>query len=75
MHRLHAFLDKEDGHAPILIGPLIGAVGAVLLGVGAGNDNDGLAIAGGIVLAVGLLGGAFIRHMTMDWEMFRRTEK
>ncbi|MBE7520273.1 MAG: hypothetical protein HS107_13625 [Thermoflexaceae bacterium] len=75
MHGFLSSLNNEDGHAPILVGPLIGAVGAVLLGIGAGNDNGGLAVAGGVVLAAGLLAGAFIRHMTMDWEMYRRTGK
>ncbi len=75
MRRVLAAIRAEDGHATTLIGPLAGAVGGVLLGIGAANDNDGLAIGGGIVLGVGLLAGSILHHMVMDWEMFRRTEK
>lgn len=75
MRRVLAAISAEDGHATTLIGPLAGAVGGVLLGIGAANDNDGLAIGGGIVLGVGLLAGSILHHMVMDWEMYRRTEK
>lgn len=63
----------EEGHALPLLGALVGAAGAVMLGFGAANDNDGLAIAGGIVAAVGIVGYDLLRHVFIDWEFFRRT--
>ncbi len=65
----------ERGHALPLFAALVGAAGAVLLGVGAANDSGVLAIAGGIVAAVGLLAHELVRHVTIDYEFFRRTSK
>jgi len=75
MERLLTAVNREEGHAPTLIGPLVGAVGAVLLGIGAAKDNGTLGVVGGIVLAVGLIAASVIHHMVIDWEMFRRTSK
>lgn len=65
----------EEGHAIPLVGALVGAAGVILLGIGAANDNDGLAIAGGIVAAVGIVGYDLLRHIFIDYEFFRRTQK
>jgi uncharacterized membrane protein YebE (DUF533 family) len=65
----------EQGHAPPLIGVLIGAAGAVLLAIGSAGDFAALAIVGGIVLAAGLLAMSVLNHVTVDWEIFGRLEK
>jgi uncharacterized membrane protein YebE (DUF533 family) len=66
--------EGEEGHALPLLGALVGAVGAVLLGIGAANDTGWLALTGGIVAAVGFVGGNILSHVTIDWELYRRTE-
>ncbi len=73
--RLLTAINREEGHAPTLIGPLVGAIGAVLLGIGAAKDNGTLDVIGGVVLAVGLIAASVIQHMVIDYEMFRRTSK
>ncbi len=73
--RMLTAINREEGHAPTLIGPLIGAIGAVLLGIGAAKDNGTLDVIGGIVLGVGLIAASVIQHMVIDYEMFRRTSK
>lgn len=70
-----ALAGGEEGHAVPLVGAIVGGVGVVLLGFGAANDNDGLAIAGGIVAAVGIIGYDLLRHIFIDYEFFRRTAK
>ncbi len=68
-------INNEDGHARTILGPIVGAVGAVLLGIGAAKDAGALAVIGGIVLGVGLVATSVIQHMVIDYEMFRRTTK
>jgi len=65
----------EDGHAPPLLGVLIGGAGAILLAIGSANDSGALAIIGGIVLAVGLLATSVLQHTTVEWDIFGRLEK
>ena len=66
---------NEEGHALPAVGSLIGGIGAILLGIGAANDSGGLAIAGGIVAAVGIIGGALLEHVKIDYDIFGRLEK
>jgi uncharacterized membrane protein YebE (DUF533 family) len=66
---------REDGHALPGTAALIGAIGAVLLGIGAASDMGWLSVVGGIVLAVGVLGGSVLDHMTVDYDVFARLEK
>jgi len=70
----NVFEEGEEGHALPFLGALVGSVGAVLLGIGAANDNSALDITGGIVTAVGFLTANILRHVSIDWELFRRTE-
>lgn len=73
---LNAIVRGEDGHAGTLPGLLAAVGGAVMLGIGAGGDDLGwLAIAGGIVLAVGLVGMSVLDHMIVDYDMYARLEK
>jgi hypothetical protein len=53
---------------------LAGAIGAILLGIGAANDSGGLAIAGGVIAGVGFLAASILDHMKIDYDLFRRVE-
>jgi hypothetical protein len=67
---------SEDGHGGTLAAPVIGAVGAVLLGIGAAGDDMGwLAVTGGIVLAVGLVALMVINHGTIEKGMYGRLDE
>ena len=76
--RMAAFIDAihqgEEGHAGSLPGIAIGAVGAILLGIGAAGDTGWLAVVGGIVLAVGLTAMMVLNHMAVDYDIFKRLE-
>ena len=50
-------------------------IGAVLLAVGAVNNQDILTIAGGVVLAVGLFGAAILQHMAIEYDIYDRLDK
>lgn len=63
---------NEEGHMGPAAGGFVGAVGAVLLGIGAANDTGWLAIAGGIVVAVGLLAGHIYTHREVDYSIYER---
>ncbi len=65
----------EQGHAGPLPGALVGAVGAILLGIGAAADTGWLAIAGGIVLAVGIFATLILQHMMVEYDIFGRLDK
>ena len=76
MDRMRDFIEHgEEGHGMPLVGVLIGAVGAIVLAIGAANDTGALAITGGIVLAVGLLATLVIQHMTVEYGIYDRLEK
>lgn len=66
---------NEEGHAAPAVAALIGAVGAILLGIGAANDTGALAIVGGILAAVGILGGPLLEHVKVDYGIYERIEK
>ncbi len=71
-----ALVQGEEGHGPTLMSPLIAAVGAVLLGIGAAGDDMGwLALTGGIVLAVGLVALMVINHGTVEKDMYGRLDE
>ena len=65
----------EEGHGMPLIGALIGAAGAIVLAIGAANDTGVLTIAGGIILAVGLIAMLVIQHMTVEYGIYDRLDK
>jgi hypothetical protein len=54
---------------------LVAAAGPIILAIGATKGNDATTIIGGIIAGVGILGYAIARHVTIDWELFRRTSK
>jgi hypothetical protein len=67
--------DDEAGHAVPGLASLVGAAGAVVLGIGAANDSGAIAVIGGIVLAVGFLAYTLLDHMNVDYNVFGRLEK
>ncbi len=73
--RLLTRAHREDGHERPALASLIGAAGAVLLGIGAANDSGALAIVGGIVLAVGLVAAMLVHHVTIDWQVMGRLDR
>ena len=72
---LRTLHEDESGHALPGATALLGAIGAILLGIGAANDSGGLAIAGGIIAGVGFLASALLEHVTVDYGLYDRIEK
>jgi hypothetical protein len=71
-----AIREGEEGHAGPLPGILLGAVGAVLLGIGAAGDDLGwLAIAGGILLALGFVAAFLMNHILVEYDIYARLEE
>ncbi len=68
-------LHREEGHGVTLPGTLAGMVGAVLLAVGAVNNQDVLTIIGGVVLAVGILAASLLQHMGVEYEIYGRLDE
>ncbi|MGE3074592.1 MAG: hypothetical protein AB7N24_00570 [Dehalococcoidia bacterium] len=66
---------SEEGHAVPALASLLGAVGAILLGIGAANDSGALAVVGGILAAIGILAGPVLEHVVVDYNIFDRLEK
>ena len=73
--RLAALLNSEAGHGVTLPATLAGMAGAVLLAVGAVNNQDVLTIIGGVVLAVGLLASSMAQHMLIEYPIYERLDK
>ena len=67
--------DDELGHAGTLPGLVIGAGGAIALGIGAATDQGWLAIVGSVVLAVGFVAAAVLNHMKVEYDIFARLDK
>ncbi len=75
LQRLTTLLSSEEGHGITLPGTLAGMVGAVVLAVGAVNNQDVVTIIGAIVLAVGLLATSLLQHMGVEYEIYDRLNK
>ena len=73
--RLATLLNGEAGHGVTLPATLAGMAGAVLLAVGAVNNQDVLTIIGGVVLAVGLFAGSMAQHMLIEYPIYERLDK
>lgn len=67
--------EGEEGHALPGVAALAGAVGAILLGIGAANDSGALALTGGIVAGVGFLAASLLEHVKVDYDLYGRLEK
>lgn len=72
LNRVH---EDESGHIDVGLASLVAGIGGVVLGVGAASDSDAVAIAGGVVLGLGILVGGFLRHRTIDYDIYARLEK
>lgn len=72
---LRRIRDDESGHAEVGVPPLLAAVGAIVLGYGAAGDSDVAAVAGGFVLAAGLMAMALARHRAIDYDVWRRLDE
>lgn len=66
---------QEQGHAQPLAGYLVAAAGIIALGIGAANDTGWLAITGGIVGGLGILGGFALGHRAVDSDLYGRIER
>jgi len=66
---------NEDGHAPPALLAVVGAAGAIALGIGAAEDSSIVAIIGGVVLGIGVLGAIVANHLTVDYEIYRRLDE
>ncbi len=65
----------ESGHVTSALGALVAGAGAVLVGVGAANDTGWLAVTGGIVAGVGILGWEVLRHYSIDQKLMGRLDR
>ncbi len=74
-NKMVALHRDEDGHWYPFLAAAVAAAGVVSLAIGAAVDSRAVAIVGGIVTAVGFLAYDVARHMTIDYEFFRRTDK
>ncbi|RLC58723.1 MAG: hypothetical protein DRI30_02210 [Chloroflexi bacterium] len=63
---------SEDGHTAPLLMAIVGAGGAIALGIGASEDSSIVAIVGGVVLGLGVIGAIVANHMTIDYEIYNR---
>lgn len=75
MKRILTWLHREEGHAEPYIGVFPAAIGLVMLGIGAAGDTGWLAIAGGIVAAVGVIAAFAANHATVEKGMYGRLDK
>ena len=75
LRAIKQFHEDERGHVEVGVPLLIAAIGAVLLGIGAGGGGDWLAITGGIVLAVGIFGASILRHRQIDYDLWERLDR
>ncbi|MDP9238389.1 MAG: hypothetical protein M3P30_13530 [Chloroflexota bacterium] len=66
--------EGEEGHAGPLPGMLAGAVGAIVLAIGAAADIGWLAIVGGVVLALAFVGAFVMHHMLVEYDIYARLE-
>ncbi len=65
---------NEEGHAAPALLAMVGAAGAIVLGIGAAEDSSVASIIGGVVLGVGVLGAIVSNHLTVDYEIYRRLD-
>jgi drug/metabolite transporter (DMT)-like permease len=67
-------LQSERGHIGVTLGSVLAVVGTILLAIGLGNDNNGMSVAGAIVLGAGSLLGMQAPHIWMR-SVYRRLDK
>lgn len=64
----------EEGHAGPLPGMLLGAAGAIALGIGAAADLGWLSIVGGVGLALGFMASFVLNHVKVEYDIYSRLE-
>lgn len=67
--------EDESGHVDVGLASLVAGIGAVVLAIGAAGDSDVAIYIGGAVLGLGILVGGFIRHRSIDYDVYARLEK
>lgn len=70
---LRRIRDEEHGHVAVGVPAAVAAIGAVLLGYGAA-DNDTIAVIGGWVLGLGIFVASVAHHRAVDYEVFGRLD-
>ncbi|MEX0683906.1 MAG: hypothetical protein WD904_03335 [Dehalococcoidia bacterium] len=73
-HETDETMEGEKGHVEVGMLALIGAAGAIALGIGVAADSDIVAIGGGIATGVGIFVGSLLRHRVIDYDVYRRLE-
>ena len=63
---------SEEGHTAPLLMAIVAACGAIALGIGASEDSSIVAIVGGVVLGLGVVGAIIANHMTIDYDIYSR---
>lgn len=72
---LQRIRDDERGHIEVGVPSLLAAVGAIALGYGAAGESDIAAVAGGFVLAAGIMAVGVARHRAIDYDVWRRLDE
>ena len=67
--------NDERGHVEVGMPALVAAIGAILLGIGAGGGGAVLAIIGGVVLGIALFAASILRHRQIDYDVYSRLDK
>lgn len=71
---LRRFHEDERGHAGPLLTWVAGAIGAIVLTIGAVADLDAIVIVGGALVAVGFVGAGMLTHVGLDYGMLARLD-
>ncbi len=75
LSNLRSIHEDETGHVEVGMASLVAGIGAVVLAIGAAGDSDLAAYLGGAVLGLGILAGGFLRHRSIDYDVYARLEK
>jgi hypothetical protein len=71
---IQRFNDDERGHLEAGGPSLLGAIGAIMLGIGAAGDTDWVPIAGGVILGIAIMAAGVARHRGIDYGIYARLE-
>ncbi len=62
----------EEGHVATALPSLLAAAGVITLGYAGANGSDTWMVIGGFAAGLGIVAGAVWRHMTIDYDFYRR---
>ncbi|MCA9831429.1 MAG: hypothetical protein R3B97_04310 [Dehalococcoidia bacterium] len=71
---LRSIHQSEEGHVHSFPGILISAAGVLMLAIGANSDTGWLTITGGIIGALGYLAWDVLRHIGIDYDVYKRLD-